>query len=513
MKNTNRYPRRDRETNILLIRTLMAARNQQERLAALDGLRQNLHPSVISELDQLEATKGSEEAATFVDEIFLAVLPELMAIHDWPEGLDTETLLTEVDENIDFVRYCLDPDADVREQLKPAQVERLEDALRRVENTDDEKLPPRRPEERTQTLKALIDTYDVHVIALETARLIDTALRRLLAYPPSRLRTLSWLRSQQDRRVGWLEPQEDVTAYLESLNDTLDVLAREAEEHRLGRLLDTVHGLQESTREWRKIPTQLTVTATQVGLGSGACGRCAMHFMSIGHPVIDARTPGVKIRSDGLLIVDRPLNLATCPFCGWSARLLTPMVAALPQRGSVIVCIPTPTGEYDAEAAANFAPDIRKLMVQAREGIDAAERAVLDTATVIETFNPLQFFYALHTGSTAPEHHVFNIVRLADGSRMICDQTKHYIGPLASDDPVVYDSEGLPELPDEPVLSAALTAFNRGDTEIAEEGLRQLLRDEPGNVKAKYYLAVVLRATGREVEARGLLYDLDAANE
>jgi hypothetical protein len=283
------------------------------------------------------------------------------------------------------------------------------------------------------------------------------------------------------------------------------VLAEVLSKTPFAALEDTARGLADALTM-----TDTVDLAHATHVGTGPCGRCSMHFSSIGTTIIDARTPGVSINAQGGLRINRALNIGECPFCGWRARLLMPMVAMLPRRGPIVVCIPSPSGRPDPGAAQAHQPKIANLIARARQAAGTDGLAGLDTSRVIETWNPQEFFYALHTGTTAPEHHVYSVVRLADGRRFVSDQTKMFFAELTDQDPVHYAPTGLPELPDEAPLARAVAAFNKGDAAAAETELRRVISDDPQNISARFYLALALRAQNKDEAARRLLYALDS---
>jgi hypothetical protein len=216
------YPRRNREDNVMLIKSRLFARTPEEDDAALEHIRRNFHPSLISELDQLEGVQGANKIAGFVDDTFLACVPEALAAHELPDSLSDSQLDAEMADWGRFWTQCLNPDAQIRQRLSSATTERLEAAIGR------KRAGTARPVQRdhmaarvgatlriaqiarqVEEVKAFREAdepmprIDLNVLVAEAECALDNEVRRLLDYPPARIEGLRWLRACPGGRLAF----------------------------------------------------------------------------------------------------------------------------------------------------------------------------------------------------------------------------------------------------------------------------------------------------------------------
>ncbi len=130
------YPARDRSTNIELIRNLRAARNQETFEAADNQIAQNLHPSLLAELDWMEMTMPAEQRADgahLTDSLFIHHLREIISSRKIEFDLVDADLKLEVQTHGAFYRNLLDDEIQPLDGLGESLSQRVQGFIKQVE--------------------------------------------------------------------------------------------------------------------------------------------------------------------------------------------------------------------------------------------------------------------------------------------------------------------------------------------------------------------------------------------
>lgn len=510
------YPPRRRETNVELIRKLITASNQHDFELADTALAENLHPSLLAELDWMEMThpEGHTPAIrNLVDGFFLAHLPAILRLRKSELDLPDDALRQLVGENRDFFDHLgrAEPGAlaALGKDLGP-RVERI--AAEAAEPAPPPRADPLRAErDRIEHRFAAIE--DPHWIPLAIDVEIQNALALALDSPLSRMRAKTFLRDCGGRFPRVLDQEMKTAAELPRIVERIDELAKAAREAKLPRLVAACEAMAGTLRD--RSAGSLDAFCGELAAGYGPCGRCSMMYASAAIVCFDPDCPSLIADDTGFIQLSLDFNVGHCPFCGNMNRADTPAVFYSPHRGQVIYNLPRQGRFSREEALARHRPVIETIRARYLERVDEATASAFGRAREDVTYGTIEFLQAIQMGTTSREEHVANLVGLANGTGLLVDRTKGAMIALTPDEMALFD-EGARDIDlptavrDEglgggPEMEKAMACFGRGEYESSRRILSDLLARHPEDRVVRRNLAAACISLGDKAAARRIM--------
>ena len=419
------YPARDRSTNIQLIKNLRAAQNRESFEAADNQIAQNLHPSLLAELDWMEMTMPAEQRADgahLTDSLFIHHLREIISSRKIEFDLADADLKLEIQTHVDFYRNLLDDEIQPLDGLGESLSQRVQGLIKQVEPDIECAVTKIVVDERPRIIRTFVDVEDGNWILQMIDVEIKNALLQSLDHIASRIQTKQFMRHIGDQfpylNIPGINSEEDFQLLLEKLNSLGDA----AREFSVYRLVAVCKLLREVLQD-RNVDT-FNAFNGELGAGVGHCGSCSMIYASNAVISYDPACPKLFDDEKGLIVLPYDLNISRCPFCGYESRVDSPSMFYSPQRNQVIYNYPLLGQFSEQEARVQHRPAISAIreLYLSRINQQAAEK--FNAASEEFTYNVMDFLLAIQMGSTVKEEHVFNIIRFADGSGVISDPTK-----------------------------------------------------------------------------------------
>jgi hypothetical protein len=507
------YGPRSRDENIALIRALRAAEDEQAFVAASRAASAAMHPSLLSELDWMEISMPEaqrEAGGRFVDGFFAHHLRDLFAVRSVAFDQPEDVLQQDVAENLGFYRTAADDPARPLDGLGEDLARRIRDIVDRTEASPPDALLRRRDGMRTVAGDLVSSSTDGSWVALRMIAMLENQLLLTLAHPPTRPRAKHWLRSVGGRlpvaALDDLSGEDGITRALAHLEG----MARSAERaglYDLAALCDALAATLGSAA-----PSGFPGYEGQLGLGKGSCRRCAMHFASTTVAATRAGAHATDGERRDTITVPVDFNVATCVFCGEEARVDAPALFHAVERDLVIYNMPS-LGQWSEDEARSVHYEY---LVRIRDAylsrLDAAERERFAMAREEVTFNVVDFLRCIQMGTTVREEHVWNLVRLADGTGLTVDPTKGVIIPLTRGEiDALWTSQPEPGRDVARGVAAgnpfqeSMAAFEAGDFERARDLLAPAYQHNPADAVCRQNLATALYKLGDMAGARRVL--------
>lgn len=510
---TSIYALRSRDENIALIRALRAARDEQAFLAASRAASASMHPSLLSELDWMEISMPEaqrEAGGRFVDGFFAHHLRDIFAVRSVAFEQPDEVLAEDVAENLGFYRTAADDPSRPLEGLGDALALRIHAIIDRTGHPPDDALTRRGGAMPPAAADLLSSSTDGAWIALRMIAILENQLLMTLAHPPTRPRAKHWLRS-----VGGSLP----IAALDDLTSPdgvtravthLEGMARSTERAALYDLAACCDALASTLGA--AAPTGFSGYEGQLGLGKGSCRRCAMHFASTTVVATRAAADGADHGRRDTITVPVDFNVATCVFCGEEARIDAPALFHAVERDLVIYNMPR-LGQWSEEEARDVHHEyLGRVRDDYVSRLDDGERQRFARAREEVTFNIVDFLRCIQMGTTVREEHVWNLVRLADGTGLTVDPTKGVLIPLTKGEidalwtsqPSLASDVSKGVVAGNPIQES-LSAFEAGDFARARDLLAPAYQHNPADAVCRQNLATALYKLGDMAGARRVL--------
>lgn len=510
------YPPRSRSTNIELIKSLRAAYNEQEFNSADQQIAKNLHPSLIAELDFMEMSmpvQQKEDGIRLVDGLFFHHLPAFLSLRKAEFDLPDEELRMEVAANIDFYLHMQKDELQPLDALGPKLSQKLKGMLQTLEPDPGAILVDICDEERPRIIGQFEDVRDPNWLFLIVDVEIMNALYKSLDHLTSRFKTKQFFRHIGDEFPRLEGPTATTPDVLQLLSEQLAGLEREALRYDVYRLAAVCHVLRELYKG--KDSSDYDQFSGTRAVGSGPCGNCSMYFASSAIVSYDPNCPDLFEGEEEQIHFPLDFNVSICPFCGESVRAETPSLFYSPARNLVIYNLPL-LGQYSKEEARSIYRDaISYLREQYIQHSSPEEAVKFNQANEEMTYHMMDFLLAIQMGTTAREEHVCNLVRLADGSGLVLDNTK---GAIISLTPIEMESQWSQSrgidldsaLKDEglggdPKVKEAMQAFSAGEYERSREILEALYKQYPNDEVVRKNLAVAYVTLGDKESAKKIM--------
>ena len=515
MPNPTLYPPRRRTENIELIRAVLAATSEAAFDAADAAIAASLHPSLFAELDWMERTvppEQRERAGSMADGMFLQHLPALIAMRRTEFDLPDAALALEVHSHPAFYSAVLQKWPAEATALGPEVLDRIRGHLGAGRTDAGELAAQWQAVARSGVQRLLADVTDPDWLLVLVDVEATNAMAEALDHLSSRLDAKALVRSwgMQYSRVHPAAPSD--TADTAGIADRLRSMAEDAQHHRLPWLAGRYRALMEAVEAVD--PGSLTDYFGERLEGFGNCGSCSMLFASSPVVSLDPTCPGVFEADSGVVRIGRNLNVARCPFCGTEARIDAPSMYYSPRSNLVLYNVPA-RGFSEPEALEVHRPVIEAIRERYLARVTPAEAQAFEGAREEITYSMIDFLTAIQMGTTAREEHVANLVRFADGSGQLVDNTKGVLIDLTPqevaerwaeaadvDTAVAVRDEGLGG---GAAIKAAMQAYAARDFAAARRILEQYLAAHPEDIVARKNLAVLHVAAGDRDAARRLL--------
>lgn len=506
------YPARDRSTNIQLIKNLRAAQNQESFEAADNQIAQNLHPSLLAELDWMEMTMPAEQrayGAQLTDSIFIHHLREIISSRKIEFDLADVDLKLEIQAHFGFYRNLLDDEIQPLDGLGELLSQRVQGFIKQVEPDIESAATKIYDDDKPRIVRAFADVEDGNWILQMIDVEIQNALLQSLDHIASRIQTKQFMRHIGDQfpylGIPAINSEEDFQLLLEKLNSLGDA----AREFSVYRLVAVCKLLQEVLQD-RNADTFNTFNG-ELGAGVGHCGSCSMIFASSAIVSYDPACPKLFDDEKGLIVLPYDLNVTRCPFCEYESRVDSPSMFYSPQRNQVIYNYPLLGQFSEQEARVQHRSAISAIRERYLSRINPQKAEKFNAASEEFTYNVMDFLLAIQMGSTVKEEHVFNIIRFSDGSGTISDPTKGALIGLTRSEMNSWWTASNQHDYSEQIQEAgysmrqAMEAFASGEFEQSREILKSLLKENPNDNAVRKNLAVAYVTLGDKAAAKKIL--------
>lgn len=312
-----------------------------------------------------------------------------------PEG---QSVLAAFDQFVESLRTP--PRRAMEVDLRESVLKRLDQALGKI--TD--------PSNLVQTAEQILVNAQYAFLDLPWTR---QAVRASLAMPHSPASLVSVLPAERDMRP---DPKA-VATHLRQRADTVSAPGAEEWAALLREAADRIAAVD---------PARLTGDDGHWTEGHSVCGQCAMWFASRTVAAMDDRMSFAQNAFRHIIYLPQDSMVCSCPFCGFAMPNSVPALFFAEQRGQVIYLAPSTEGVSKTEAISFWTPaiqDLQKRYLQHREGTWSDK---FWAAAELVTHDLAEFFYAIQMGGTIAEDHVFNMIKLADGSALVFDGEKRF---------------------------------------------------------------------------------------
>jgi hypothetical protein len=229
-------------------------------------------------------------------------------------------------------------------------------------------------------------------------------------------------------------------------------------------------------------PAALDKNEGEWSIGWVPCGRCSMWFAVESVTSMDTSCSYINWSDRGFVFIPAGIGTAECVFCGYAAPVEMPTMFYAEHRGQVVYLAPAKgIVDVDVDKATEFwRLAIEGLRARYVAKLDEAARARFETAAELVTHDVKDFLYAIQMGETIPENHVFNLIKLQDGSALIVDGEKRFARVITPGELAWHEASGRVEEFDGTSPSAAFDAIsrllpNRGPLTNAADQVEQLL--------------------------------------
>jgi hypothetical protein len=507
------YPSRDRATNVQLIKNLRAATNQEAFEAADKEIAMALHPSLLAELDWMEMTMPAHQrtaGASFVDGLFVHHLAAIMSQRKVDFDLSEEELRWEISANINFYKNLVSDEQRPLDVLGEQLSKRIQDCLESLEPDMAGAIARICDAERHRINSEFAGVQDPDWIMLMIDVEIKNALAISLDHVSSRMQTKQFMRAVGGQfpriEVPSIESEDDLQLLLKKLKD-LEDYARKFSVCRLAAICLVLRELFAGTDV-----SAFKGFGGEIAVGYGHCGNCSMMYASRAIVSYDPTCPGLFRGKDGQINFSTNFNVSVCPFCGDQQRAETPSMFYLPQRNQVIYNFPR-LGQFSEDKAREVhRPVLSAIRERYLARISADEVVKFEAANEEVTYSAAEFLIAIQMGTTVKEEHVYNVVRLINGSGLIMDPTKGVIIELTpaemrdhwrSAGPMTTNTAAKEEdARGGPLMKDAMDAFDARDYERSRDILEKLHQTHPDDQVVRKNLAVVYVALGDKESAR-----------
>lgn len=511
------YPSRDRSTNVELIRNLLAAHNQEEYEAADARVAVGLHPSLFAELDWMEMSVRPQDqvgAIRLVDGLFVHHLPAIMSQRKVEFDLLGEDLQWELSANHGFYEVLLRDAKRPLDELGSQLSQRIRDCLKCLEPDTAAAISAIRRSERSRIVADFSTVEDPNWILPMVSVEIENAFATALDHIASRMQTKQFMRHIGGRfpnmGITSVDSNADLQSLLDSLGD-LEARAREFSICRLAAVCSVIHEVLVGMDASR-----LNAYSGELASGYGPCGNCSMMYASSALASYDPSCPRLFESEGGRITVPLDFNVSVCPFCGNQSRANTPAMFYSPRRNQIIYNYPRLGQHTEEEARETCRPMISALREQYLRRLGGVEAERFQAATEESTYSFTDFLWAIQIGTTAKEEHVYNVVRLGDGSGLIVDATKGVIialtptemvglGEEAHDLATVLAAQKNEGAESGPTLGEAMEAFAAGRYERSRDMLEELHKRYPRDQVIRRNLATAYVTLGDKESARRVL--------
>ncbi len=505
--------------NVALIRGIMAARDQQAFEAADRRIAEGLHPSLFAEVDWMEMSVPPDQRANarrLADGMFMHHLPAIAAARRVEFDLPDEDLRAEITEHWSFYDFLIKEARDVLGALGSDLDARIRRAFAGSARDDDAAAARAYSREAPRVRQVFSHVQDRRWLVLLSNVEIDNAVAYALDHVSSRMDAKQFVR-EGDGRFPSLQRGEVRNADdLSDVRRRLELLGGRALASRQFRLYGVCRAIDDVVADLRL--TALDRFCGERARGYGTCGTCSMYYASSAIVSFDPTCPQLLDEETGRIFLPLDFNVSTCPFCGAEQRAETASLFYSPDRHQVIYNVPTLGQLTDDQALAQYKPLIAQLRELYIARVSAEDAAAFQTASEEFTHSMADFLLAIQMGTTVREEHVYNVVRLANGSGLLVDPTKNVIIALtraelarhwargATIDAQPAAGESGPELPAGGAnLHEAMSAYATHDYARARDILEALHARHPGDMYVRQNLAVIYVALGDRDAARRLL--------
>jgi hypothetical protein len=507
------YGPRSRDENIALIRALRAAEDEPTFVAASRAASASMHPSLLSELDFMEVSMpeaNREAGGRFVDGFFAHHLRDIFAVRSTAFEQPDDVLEQDVAENLDFYRTAADDPARPLDGLPEDLALRVRHIIDRTDRPSADALTRRQDAMRTAAAELMSSSTDGSWIAMRMICALENLLVMTLAHPPTRPRAKHWLRSVGGQlpfaALDDLTGPEGVSRAVTHLEGLAGSTARAAL-YDLAAFCDALAGALGASA-----PARFSGYEGLLGLGKGCCRRCAMTFASTTAVATRAGADAADHGGRDTITVPVDFNVATCVFCGEEARVDAPVLFHAVERDLVIYNMPSLGQWSEDEARAVHREYLMRIRDDYLSRLNDEERQRFAMAREEVTFSIVDFLRCIQMGTTVREEHVWNLVRLADGTGMTVDPTKGVIIPLTKAEiDELWTSQAEPDramttsVAGGSVIPEGLAAFEAGDFALARDLLAPLYQRNPADAVCRQNLATALYKLGDMSGARRVL--------
>ncbi len=511
------YPRRERATNVALIKALLAADSDESFARADLAAGSALHPSLLAEMDWMEATmpdRRRDAGRRFVDGFFMQHLPTILAQRRAEFELDDEDLRPEVAESIDFYRGALADDRRPLHALGNELSERISAIAATVSGPIVDGVDRRLAALQPAIDDLFADVRDPDWVPLLVQRELRNALAWTLDHPATRMRAQSWMRGPGANLFTRDWPSVATINGLDRLVANMREVEGSASSVHLFDIAALCRAIGDSLA--RTTASAFDRFDGELCMGYGNCGRCAMMYASTAICCFDPTCPGLF--ETGTYTIQLPLafNVSVCTFCGEQSRDEAPSLFYAPHRDQVIYLFPR-LGQFSEEEARQVhRPSVQALRERliVRLGRDAAAR--FEAAGEEITYSAATFLLAVQMGTTVQEYHAYILCRLFDGTGLVVDPAKGVMLDLTPAElasrwasalpPPAMERDSAAASPDgSGGLAEAMQAFAAGDAARARDILAPIFRANPGDeIISKNFAAALLTLGDREAARRVL---------
>ncbi|MFX1365575.1 MAG: hypothetical protein ACFFCE_06590 [Promethearchaeota archaeon] len=523
------YLPRDRNTNIETIKSILNAPNEAIYLQARKQFGENYHPSLFAEFDYLERIISGDENHIYYNnrsdihnlnsDLYLENLNKIISlrIKEIPE--DKEELALEVTENLDFYQFITYDEPDLLKLLSKEQSEIISNLLKiKREEKDYIDLLQKKAHNYKEiqakvfeSLKKIKDCQRIHQVI--SIFLINSVLIQLDKLT-SRLRTSNFVYKENITHSSIL-PIKDLNTEqdLGDLKDNLKQLMNKALGWRLGLLFMVCDTCLKFLDD---VPVlELKEFEGSYAVGLGPCGNCSMMFASTSLISLDSTCHFLYSMGEDWLTI--PLfNYISCPFCGYSARLETPVMFHSFKRNQTIYCFPSSLRGKSPEQLNDFKGFFESVRNSYTIRLSTKEVKNFKKSIELVTFGWSEFVYAIQMGNLDKQAHTTLINRYSPSNRyFILDPTNKISIELAPEEIDKYDtcepkfekSEIIKNFIKIESVDEAIELYNSGQLLKSKEILENLLK-QGGDNYVKYNLGTVLYALGEEEKARKIFSEL-----
>lgn len=276
--------------------------------------------------------------------------------------------------------------------------------------------------------KALARRTDIRRVPQVIETILSNARYRYLDLPWTRRRAKSAFRSEVRETGKW-----GLELRLASEGDRRDL-------GDLARQLQTRAGIAKrcgddgwaSLLEWtetelgRLDPAALDQNEGEWTIAMTPCARCAMWFAFETVVSMDTRCSYMNWNERGVVFIPAGVGTAECPFCGCVAPVDVPIMFYAEQRPQIVYLVPTKGMLSEDDATEMWRPTIEGIRERYFQSLDAPAHDRFGNAAELVTYNIKDFLYAIQMGDTIQENHVYNLIRLSDGSALVLDGEKRF---------------------------------------------------------------------------------------